>query len=250
MTLRAAVAAALAAVCMETSAAGLGDGVSAHVRAGYSLGGASPITMPAEIRSLDRFTLQPNISVGVEVSKPLAGKFGAALGVRLENKAMDLAATVKGYRLTMVQGGEEISGVYTGTVETQVFEWMVTVPLQAAWQPCRNVSVKAGPYLSVLLSQKFQGYAKGGYLRMGDPTGVKVLIGEDEDSRGSYDFSGEMRRMQYGVDVGADWRVHRRIGVFADINWGLTGVFHSGFDTIGQTLYPVFGTIGITYSLK
>ena len=40
------------------------------------------------------------------------------------------------------------------------------------------------------------------------------------------------------------------IGVSADLNWGLTGIFPSDFKTVEQTLYPVYGTIGVFYRLK
>ena len=34
------------------------------------------------------------------------------------------------------------------------------------------------------------------------------------------------------------------------LNWGLTGIFPSDFKTVEQTLYPVYGTIGVFYRLK
>jgi hypothetical protein len=40
------------------------------------------------------------------------------------------------------------------------------------------------------------------------------------------------------------------IGMSADLNWGLTGIFPSDFKTVEQTLYPVYGTIGVFYRLK
>lgn len=40
------------------------------------------------------------------------------------------------------------------------------------------------------------------------------------------------------------------LGVSADLNWGLTGIFPGDFKTVEQTLYPVYGTIGVFYRLK
>lgn len=53
-----------------------------------------------------------------------------------------------------------------------------------------------------------------------------------------------------GIDVGADWYITKRWGAKAGLSWGLTGIFHSGFDTIEQTMYPIYGTIGVVYQLK
>ena len=36
----------------------------------------------------------------------------------------------------------------------------------------------------------------------------------------------------------------------ADLNWGLSGFFKSSFKTLDQTLYPIYGTIGIAYKIK
>ena len=97
------------------------------------------------------------------------------------------------------------------------------------------------------LSSSFDGYAYNGHLRVGDPTGTRVDLGTDEASRGTYDFSDDLRRVQFGIDVGADWQFSRRYGAYADLSWGLLGAFKSDFKTIEQTMYPIFGTIGLTY---
>ena len=110
--------------------------------------------------------------------------------------------------------------------------------------------LKLGPYLSYVRSHKFTGYAYGGYIRVGDPTGQKVEIGSDEGSRGTYDFSDSMRSWQFGMLLGVDWYFHKHWGCFADLSWGFTDIFHDSFDTIEQNLYPIYGTIGISYRIK
>ena len=49
--------------------------------------------------------------------------------------------------------------------------------------------------------------------------------------------------------AGADWWFSNRLGGYLDLNWGLTGVHHRSFKTIEQTLYPIFGTVGVAYQL-
>lgn len=58
-----------------------------------------------------------------------------------------------------------------------------------------------------------------------------------------------MRHMQWGIDAGVDWQFHRRWGAFAELTYGLGGLFKSDFHSV-QTLRPIYGTIGILYRIK
>ena len=219
-------------------------------RVGYSIGGTAPIGMPATIRKLNKFELKPNFSLGLDVQKNFWGKWGLQGGVRLENKGMGIDATVKSYYMDLVRGGQSLDGRFTGRVKTDVTQYMFTIPVSATFQPSASVLLYAGPYLSILTRKDFDGYVYNGYLRKGNPTGEKVEMGDDEGSRGYYEFENDMRPLQFGINVGADWRVWRRFGLYANLSWGLTGVFNSDFKTVEQTLYPIYGTIGITYQIK
>ena len=96
----------------------------------------------------------------------------------------------------------------------------------------------------------FSGIASDGYLRKDGPTGPKILMGNREGEWATYEFDDDMRSVQFGVGIGVDWQVYKCLGVSADLNWGLTGIFPSDFKTVEQTLYPVYGTIGVFYRLK
>lgn len=220
-----------------------------NLRVGYSIGGTAPVNMPASIRKLNKFTLTNNLQLGIDARRKFDDRWGALVGVHFENKGMNEDAQVKDYHMKIVRGGQALEGRFTGDVKTNVAEWMFTVPLMATYS-LGSVTLKAGPYFSYVHSRTFDGDAHNGYLRVGDPTGAKVIIGDEPDTRGHYDFSHEMRRFQWGVDVGADWYFHKKTGVYADISWGLNGIHKSSFKTIEQTLYPIFGTIGIIYKLK
>ena len=226
------------------------DSLQLRIRAGYSIGATTPIPLPETIRSIDGYRLTPSFMVGFDAMLPLKGKWGIALGLHFENKGMEGDVTTKAYHMELVKGDSRIEGLFTGHVKQKVTQWMLTIPLQATLQLGRKVTLKGGPYVSVLLSSDFSGIASDGYLRQGDPTGAKILMGSKEDEWASYDFSDEMRRMQFGIGIGADWQVYRRLGVSADLNWGLTGIFPGDFKTVEQSLYPIYGTIGIFYRLK
>jgi hypothetical protein len=110
--------------------------------------------------------------------------------------------------------------------------------------------LKAGPYVSLLINKDFSGYVFDGYLRQGNPTGPRVAMGKEENERATYDFSDDMRNFQCGIAIGADWQVHKHFGVSVDLNWGLNGIFKSSFKTVEQTLFPIYGTIGVFYTIK
>lgn len=230
--------------------AGLLDNLVYNLRFGYGIGGTAPMGMPATIRSLDTYRLEPNFTLGLGVYKSLGGQWGVTTGLHIENKGMDVEATVKNYHMAIVRGGQRLEGNFTGRNSIQVEQWMLTLPLLATYSFGDKVNLKIGPYFSYISKPKFSGYAYGGYIRVGGPTGAKVELGTDEGSRGTYDFSDNMRSWQFGMMVGADWYFHKRWGAFADISWGFTDIFHSSFDTIEQNLYPVYGTIGVSYRIK
>ena len=231
----------------QVSAGEQGEGLQLKARAAYSIGGTAPIGIPATIRSIDAFRLTPSFMVGLDVALPLKEKWGLNTGLHFENKAMDADVTTKAYRMELKKGTDRINGLFTGKVSQEVTEWMLTLPVQATYQLNDKLTLKAGPYLSLLLSKDFSGIASDGYIRQGDPTGPKIIIGNKEGEWATYDFSDDMRTLQFGVGAGIDWLFCKNIGLSADLNWCLTGIFKSDFKTVEQTLYPIYGTIGVFY---
>ena len=84
-----------------------------------------------------------------------------------------------------------------------------------------------------------------GYLRVGDPTGEKVEISKENPA--TYNFADDMRRVLWGVELGADWKITRRFTAFANLDWGMNSVFKSDFKTIDFPMYPLYATFGIAY---
>ena len=224
--------------------------IQLKARVGYSIGGTAPMGLPATIRSIESFTLTPNFMAGVDAMYPLSDKFGLQLAVHYEIKDMDGEVTTKGYHMKVKMDDDELEGLYTGHVRQKVRQRMCTIPLQLTYELSKNVQLKAGPYLSLMLARDFHGYASDGYMRKDDPTGVKVVMGDKEGEWATYDFSDDMRKCQLGVAVGVDWTFYRQLGLSANLSWGLTGIHHSSFKTVEQTLYPIYGTIGFFYKIN
>ncbi len=244
------IAVAIAAMAtINSNAAGILDGLHYDLRAGYSIGGTAPMGMPASIRSLDAYRLTPSIMIGLGVYKPLTEHWGLTTGLRFENKGMDIDATVKNYHMKIVRGGQELEGMFTGKNHSEAAQWMLTLPLQATYVFSGKWRIKAGPYFSYVNTRQFKGSAYDGYLRVGDPTGEKVELGTADGDRGTYDFSSDMRKLQWGMMAGIDWRFHQQWGAFVELSWGFTGIFKKNFNTIEQTMYPIYGTVGLSYSM-
>ena len=233
-----------------TAKAGILEELQLRARVGYSIGGTTPVPLPETIRSIDSYSLTPSFMAGIDAQLPLNQKWGISVGLHFENKAMSSDVTTKAYHMEMVKGDSKLMGLFTGHINQKVTQWMFTIPVQATLQLGQKLSLRGGPYLSMLTSKKFYGIASDGYLRENNPTGSKILMGNKEGEWATYDFNDDMRTFQFGIGVGADWQVHKRIGVSADLNWGLTGIFSSDFKPIEQTLYPIYATIGVFYRLK
>ena len=242
------VAASLLTGC--PAQAGTPEGLQLKARAGYSIGGTSPIPIPETIRSLDSYSLTPSFMVGFDAMLPFTQQWGIMTGLRFENKGMKADVTTKAYFMEVTKGDQKMAGLFTGHVEQEVKQWMLTVPVQATFTLSRKVMLKGGPYVSFLLDKEFSGIASDGYLRKDSPTGPKILMGSREGEWATYDFSDDMRSLQFGMGLGVDWQVSKCLGVSADLNWGLTGIFPGDFKTVEQTLYPIYGTIGVFYRLK
>lgn len=233
-----------------TMAGNTGDNLALKLRFGYNIGGTAPLGMPASIRSLDKFCLTPSFMAGADAWLPVKNDFGITAGLRVENKGLNAEITTKMYHMEVKRGESMLEGMYTGRVRQRVREWMITIPVEATYNLGDKVMLKAGPYMSVLLDKSFEGYVYDGYLRQGDPTGPKVTMGSKDDERATYDFSDDMRSLHFGIAAGVDWQIGQRIGVSADLNWGLNGIFRKDFKTVEQTLYPIYGTIGVFYRIR
>ena len=234
----------------QIAEAGTIDSLQLRGRVGYNIGGTAPIPLPETIRSIDSYSLTPSFMAGFDAMLPLNRQWGIMTGLRFENKGMKADVTTKAYFMEVVKGDQKMSGLFTGHVCQEVKQWMLTVPLQTTFTLSRKVMLKGGPYVSLLLSKGFSGIASDGYLRKDSPIGPKILMGNREGEWATYDFDDDMRSLQFGIGLGADWQVYKCLGVSADLNWGLTGVFPGDFKTVEQTLYPVYGTIGVFYRLK
>ena len=162
---------------------------------------------------------------------------------------MDVDSRVKNYDIEVVRGEESLSGIFNGNVRIKTAQRRITLPIQAAYSLNDKWSLRGGFFMAWLTNRRFWGWAYDGYLREGTPVGPKIEMGTEPGDRGDFDFDANMRHMQWGLDVGADWQIHRRWGAFAELTYGLSGLFKSDFHSV-ETLRPLYGTLGIIYRIK
>lgn len=218
-------------------------GWSIRLGAGYNLGGAAPLPLPVEIRSIEGFNPGLNLSLKGSVEKMFGkGNWGLRWGVELETKGMTTNADTKNYYMEVANGSGTVSGYWTGKVETNVKNTYLSIPVVALHKINERWNVSAGAYASFLLDGEFTGAAYDGYLREGDPTGEKTEL-----EKASYDFSSDIRKFQWGVQAGAEYKIYKHLAVFADLKWGLNGIFPSDYSSVTFALYPIYGTLGFTY---
>ena len=103
-----------ATVAVQAGAFRLFDNIIYNLRFGYSIGGTAPMGMPATIRSMDKFTLTPNFNLGLGLYRPISDRWGISTGMYLENKGMDVEASVKNYHMAFVRGNQRLEGNFTG----------------------------------------------------------------------------------------------------------------------------------------
>ena len=196
-----------------------------EIRAGINLGGTSPLPLPREIRKIKSFN----------------PKFNGT-----EEKGMETGADVKNYHTKVIKGDQKVEGYFTGYNSTSVNMTYLTVPIMANYRFNSRWKVRAGIGTSVLLGGDFNGYVKDGCLRNGTPVGEKVTF--TEDGRGTFDFSDDLRRMQWSAMLGCSWRAYRHFSVVADLSWGLTDIFKESFETISFNMYPIYCNVGFAYT--
>lgn len=223
----------------------LAKGLEYSVRAGFSLGGTSPLPLPAEIRKIESYNPTVCISLEGDVHKRF-GDWGFMFGVRLETKGMETDAKVKNYHMSMLYDGDIMEGNFTGKVKTTVRNTYLTFPVLATYRISPRWDLKLGPYFSFVTNRDFSGTAYDGYLRDETPIGQKVDVAADNPA--PYDFSKDLRKFQWGAQLGAEWKAFSHLNVYADLTWGLNSIFKKDFETITFDMYPIYATLGFAYA--
>lgn len=185
--------------------------------------------------------------LGVDGYKQFDKHWGILTGLRFAFEGMKTRAEVKNYHITITQNSDRLTGYYTGTDENNVYMASLKVPVEALYRLSPRWTLRGGPYLQFLFTHEFDGKVYNGYLRENVPTGQKVIISTNNPA--TYDFNSDMRRLLYGFELGADWKLSHHVQLFGQLDWGANGIFKKHFETIRFTMYPIFLTLGATLGI-
>lgn len=237
----------LCSVLLSLPAAAQEKGPGLTLRAGYVSGGTSPLPLPREIRSVDAFHPIGGVTVGFDACHMFNPRWGVQLGWHFFYEGFHTTATVKNYRMAITQGDNYLEGNFTGTDETDTWMLGSTIPLTATLALSPHWRLSAGPFVSILYTGRFEGCVYDGYLREGNPTGQKVEM--TRENAATYDFRDDMLSTYWGLQLLADWQPTRHWGAFAGMDWGLSSIFPSSFQTVEFKMFPLYAKLGIAYHL-
>lgn len=214
-------------------------------RMGFTIGGITPVPLPAEIREMVSFS--PNGAFMQEIYgyKMLGEKqrLGIYFGERLAVEGMNAEARVKNYQMSIEQGGDYISGYFTGIDKTEAKLISLKMPLEFMVRVSPRLDFRVGPYAQINLHKEFKGEVYDGYLRENTPVGQKIVF--SDGSTASYDFSDDVKNFISGAEVAADFKINKYFGVFGNLDLGFGSVFPDNFETITFKMYPIFFSLGV-----
>ncbi|MEG1617767.1 MAG: porin family protein [Bacteroidales bacterium] len=221
-------------------------GLEYRLKAGFNIGGIAPVPLPAEIREINSYDPTLQIAVEGDIVKWIDKRYGILLGLRFESKGMKTDARVKNYGMKMIaEDGGMMEGYWTGNVTTDVQNSYLSIPVMGIMKLSPRWEIQAGGFFSYLMKGQFSGSVYNGYLREGDPTGNKVIF--EGETTATYDFSKDLRNIQVGAQIGAQWQAYKHLSFYTDLTWGFVPVFKSSFETITFNMYPIYANIGFAY---
>ena len=217
-------------------------------RLGFTIGGITPVPLSAEIREM--MTFSPNGAFMQEFYgyKLFKERFGFYFGERLAIEGMNVEARVKNYHMSIEQGGDYISGYFTGVDKTEAKLISVKIPIEFMARVNSRLDLRVGPYIQINLHREFKGEVYDGYLRENTPTGQKIIF--SDGSKATYDFSEDVKKTCFGAEVAADFLIKNNFGIFANLDYGFGSVFADDFETITFKMYPIFFSLGVSYRIE
>jgi hypothetical protein len=216
------------------------------INAGYNIGGTSPLPMPVEVRKIEKFSppaFAPHVAL--EVIRWFTPRWGLSAQLTLDYKGFTVKDSVLNLHTEIEMDGDPYTGNFTGHNETKIRNSYLTLPVMATYRISSRWIVQGGFYIAYLYSPSFTGTASDGYIRKGSPVGEKVEVPE-----ATFDFSDELRNFDVGLQAAAEWEFAKNFAIRGQLAWGLLPIFPSDFTGTSFKMYNIYGTLGVSYSLK
>lgn len=223
------------------------ENTTVQLRSQFSIGGASPLGLPREIRAIKSYN--PTLQLGIETNFTkwfsAEHKWGIRTGLRVEGKGMKTESIVKDYLTQINYNGSQVKGNFTGEVRTEVRNTYLTIPLLATYNINKQWGVYGGLYFSTAIDKAFGGHVHNGYLRQTNPTGQKLIF--EGDKKAEYDFSNEVNNFQWGTQLGAEWKLNNNFLLFGDLTYGFNSLLDNDFEAISFSMHNIYLNIGFGY---
>jgi len=224
------------------------DDIEFQAKFQLSVGGASPMGIPAQIREIEGFKPKNMIGIEMNATKWLSKKHDFAIrsGLKFEGRGMRTQARVKNY-YTQIEDdtGAQTKGFFTGHVITEMENLYFTIPVLFLWNATEKWNFYGGLYFSTAANKSFSGYIYDGSFREGTPIGELTVF--EGTSKGLYDFSEDLRSWQWGNQLGAEFKTPTNWRIFADVTMANSSLFKSSFESISFKMYNIYGNFGVSY---
>ena len=223
--------------------------INYQIKGQFSIGGASPMGIPAQIRKIESF--KPAQFLGAEVNATKwfnsKQKLGIRIGAKFEGRGMKTQAQVKNY-YTQIEddSGAQTKGYFTGHVVTKMRNSYITMPVSFVWNATNHWNFYGGFYLSWITHRSFTGHIYDGTFREGSPIGEPTEF--EGTATGIYDFSDDLRTFQWGNQLGAEYKLNKHVSFSFDVSMANSQIFKKDFESISFRMYNVFGNFGVAYT--
>lgn len=133
---------------------------------------------------------------------------------------MTTEALVKNYGMEIFNDiGGKVEGLWTGGVKTKVKMSLLTIPILANYKISDRWKLVAGA-----LSYHIDGWWFLWTCLRGPPPAPRCYcsrVNFEGDNIATYDFSSSLRKFQWGLQLGGEWKAYKHLNVYADLTWGL-----------------------------
>lgn len=224
------------------------DNIEYQAKIQLTLGGATPLGIPAQIRKIESF--KPTHVIGLEANATKwlheEQKYGIRVGLKIEGRGMKTQAEVKNY-YTQIEddSGAKTTGYFTGHVVTRANNTYLTLPVSFVWNVSEKWNIYGGFYVAAAVNKSFDGYIYDGIFREGTPIGEPATF--EGTAIGVYDFSEDIRTFQFGEQIGVEYKLSPKFSISLDGSFASTSVFKKDFEAISFKMYNLFGNLGFAY---
>lgn len=212
---------------------------------------------PSSRLDIKGVTLKLNPQLGANIIYNIDERWGVGTGLTIDWKSMNVRTRVHDVYSsvtvpTAIEGipaGAVLYGHIQGRATTKTNMIYLTQPLYATYRISPQWQVRLGGYVAEAVKREFKGSVKEVSIVADKINGNPVNGVEKDIPYATYDFSKHVRKVEFGLLTGGEFRLNDQIGFYTNFTWALNPYF-SGENPVDFTTRNLFGNLGVTYRLK